>query len=126
MSVYKNNIQAFIDVIESKFELFLTQDWVELNKLASNVLDDDQEIADTIENWLASESRSQILQAYEERLEALDCSSNLNLNGNLGPGNIKFPTPPNQPSDSAKELLENAIKKNSPVSDSPPTQPKQP
>lgn len=126
MSVCKNSIKAFVDVIESKSDLFSTQDWGELNQLASNVTNDDEEIAGEIENWLESESRSQILQAYEERLEAPDFSSIINLNPRLGPGNTKSPTPPNKPSESSKEMLENAIKKKSPLLNSPPTQPQQP
>jgi hypothetical protein len=126
MSVYQTSIKAFVDVIESKSDLFSTQDWSDLNQLASDVPNDEEEIAGKIENWLESESRSQILQAYEERLEAPDFSSNINLNHRLGPGNIKSPTPPDRPSESSKEMLENAIKKNSPLLNSPPTQPQQP
>jgi len=126
MSVYKTSIKAFVDIIESKSDLFSTQDWGELNQLASDVPNDDEEIVGEIENWLQPESRNQILQAYEERLEALNSSSDFNFNGTLGPGNITSPTPPSQPSESSKEMLENAIKKNSPLLNSPPTQPQQP
>ena len=122
MSVCKKSIKVFIDVIESKSDLFSTQDWGELNQLASDVPNDDEAIVGEIENWLQPESRNQILQAYEERLEALDSSSNINLNGNLGIGNTKSPTPPDRFSESSKEILENAIKKNSPLLNSPPTQ----
>jgi hypothetical protein len=122
MSVCKTSIKAFVDVIESKSDLFSTQDWGELHLLASNVPNDDEAIAGEIENWLQPESRNQILQAYEERLEALDSSSNFNFNGTLGIGNTQSSTPVNQPSESSKEMLENAIKKNSPLLNSPPTQ----
>ena len=126
MSVYKTTIKAFVDIIESKSDLFSTQDWGELNQLGSDVPNDDEEIVGEIENWLQPESRNQILQAYEERLEALDSSSDFNFNGTLGIGNTKSSTPPSQPSVSSKEMLENAIKKNSPLLNSPPTQPQQP
>jgi hypothetical protein len=126
MSVYKTTIKAFVDIIESKSDLFSTQDWGELNQLASDVPNDDEQIVGEIENWLQPESRNQILQAYEERLEALDSSSDFNFNETLGIGNTKSSTPPSQPSVSSKEMLENAIKKNSPLLNSPPTQPQQP
>jgi hypothetical protein len=121
MSVYQNYIKAFVDVIESQSDLFSAQDWGELNQLASNVPNDDEEIAGKIGNWLESESRSQILQACEERLKALDVSSKIDFNGNLGPGKSTSSTPANQPSESSKEMLENAIKKNSPLLSPPPT-----
>ncbi|NJK66849.1 MAG: hypothetical protein HC849_23130 [Oscillatoriales cyanobacterium RU_3_3] len=121
MSVYQNYIKAFVDFIESQSDLFSAQDWSELNQLASDVPNDDEAIANEIENWLESESRSHILQAYEERLEALDSSSKIDGNGNLGPGKSKSPTPPDRPSESSKEMVENAIKKNSPLLNPPPT-----
>ncbi|MBD2604081.1 hypothetical protein H6G81_05965 [Scytonema hofmannii FACHB-248] len=121
MSIYENSVQAFIYVLESKSDLFSTQDWSELNQLASSLSEDVEEIAEEIENWLQPESRSQILQAYEERLKALTSSSTIDLDKNLGPGNTKSPTPPNQPSESSRELLDNAIKKNSSLPDSQPS-----
>ncbi|MGL5060563.1 MAG: hypothetical protein ACRC62_11345 [Microcoleus sp.] len=126
MSVCKTSIKAFVDVIESKSDLFSDRDWVELNQLASNVPDDDEEIAVAIESWLELASRSQILEAYEELLGASDRSSNFNLNGTLGFGNTKSSTPPDRPSESSKEMLDNAIKNNSPRLNSSPTQQQQP
>ncbi|RAM48087.1 MAG: hypothetical protein C6Y22_29700 [Hapalosiphonaceae cyanobacterium JJU2] len=124
MSIYENSVQAFIYVLESKSDLFSTQDWSELNQLASILSEDTEEIAEEIENWLQPESRSQILQAYEERLKALTSSSTIDLDKNLGIGNSKSSTPPNQPSPSSKELIENTIKNNSPLSDDKKPQPK--
>ena len=121
MSIYENSVQAFIYLLESKSDLFSTQDWSELNQLASSLSEDTEEIAEEIENWLQPESRSQILQAYEERLKALTSSSTIDLDKNLGFGNTKSPTPPNQPSESSRELLDNAIKKNSSLPDSRPS-----
>lgn len=124
MSVYESSIQAFVDVIESESNLISNQDWIELNQLTSNLPEDVEEIAEEIENWMQKESRRQILEAYEERLKALISSSSIDLDKDLGLGNIKSPTPPNQPSPSSRELLDNAIKKNSSSSDSPPSKQK--
>ena len=48
----------------------------------------------------------------------------LTKDGNLGPGGATSPTPANQPSESSKELIQNAIKENSPLSDGKKSQPK--
>lgn len=123
MSIYENSIQAFIQVIESESNLISHQDWVELNQLASNLPDDAEEISEGIENWLKLDSRNQIYQAYERQRQQVPSSlSSIDFDKNLGIGNIQSPTKPNQPSPSFKELLDNAIKKNSPLFKSPPPQ----
>ena len=121
MSIYENTIQAFIDVLES--DLISTQDRAELKQLASNLPEDAEEISEEIENWLQPKSRVQIRQAYEERLKAPTSSSPIDLDRDLGPGNIQSPTPPNQPSQSSREQLINSIQKNSSRSDSSPAKP---
>lgn len=123
MSIYENTVQAFIDVLESESNLISTQDWAELKQLASNLPEDAEEISEEIENWLQPESRVQIRQTYEKRLEALTSSSSIDLGRDLGPGNTQSPTPPNQPSQSSKEQLINSIQKNSSRSDSSPAKP---
>ncbi|OUL20363.1 hypothetical protein [Nostoc sp. 106C] len=117
MSIYDNNIQAFIEVIELQPDVISTDDWAELQQISSNLSADKEEIAEFIENWLQPESRSQILQAYRQQLKLISSSHPIDLNINLGIGGSKSPTPPNQPSPSSKELIENTIKKNSPLSD---------
>ena len=120
MSIYKNNIQAFIEVIKLNPNLISQQDRVELHQIANNLPEDAEETSEIIEDWLQSDSRQQVLQAYEEQLEAIDSlSPPLDLNVNLGMGNTKSPTKPNQPSTSSRELLDNAIKENLPLSNSP-------
>ena len=119
MSIYRNSTQAFIELWES--DLISTQEWNDFYQHTQN-LQDDEEISEAIENWV--ESCPEILKAYEERLELVDCSSSIDLNKNLGAGNTKSPTPPNQPSPSSRELLDNAIKKNSSSSDSPSSEQK--
>lgn len=126
MSVSKNSIKAFIYVLESNPDLIPRPDWDELNQLASNLPEDAEEISETLQNWLQAESRSQIREAYRQRRQQLAAQLSINLNRNLGPGNTKSSTLVNQPSESSKEMLENAIKKNSPLLNSPPTQSQQP
>lgn len=119
MSIYENSIQAFIKAIKLSPNLISHQDRVELHQIADNLSEDTEEISEIIEDWLQSDSRQQVLQAYEGQLEAIDSLSPLDLNVNLGMGNTKSPTKPNQPSTSSRELLDNAIKENLPLSNSP-------
>ncbi|MEA5594763.1 hypothetical protein [Rivularia sp. UHCC 0363] len=120
MSIYDNSIRAFIQVIESKSNLISHQDWDELHQLSSNFPEDVEEISEIIENWLQFDSRNQILQAYEQKLEVISSSSSIDLDKNLGIANSQSPTKPNQPSLPYKELLDNSIKKNSPLLNPPP------
>ncbi len=118
MSVYVNSIQAFIQVLQTQANLIPTQDWHELHQLSHDLpADDDEEISEILENWLKSVSRSQLLEDYKQNLQSLVAASTIDAEVNIGIGNIKSPTPVNQPSESSKELLDNAIKRNSPLSD---------
>ncbi|NET06637.1 MAG: hypothetical protein F6K16_18425 [Symploca sp. SIO2B6] len=73
MSVYKESIQAFIEILESG--LISTADWADLSQRASNLSEDDEEICEEIDQWLQLESRSQIREAYIQKLEAIAASS---------------------------------------------------
>ncbi|MEH1912125.1 hypothetical protein [Nostoc sp.] len=117
MSVYKNSIKAFIQVLDSQSNLIPTQDWNELQQLPSHLAEDDEEISEILENWLKPESRSQLLETYKQHLKLLSATSPIDLDINIGIANSKSQTPVNQPSESSKELTENAIKRNSPLSD---------
>ncbi|NJN13070.1 MAG: hypothetical protein HC836_42675 [Richelia sp. RM2_1_2] len=119
MSIYENSIRAFIQVIESKSNLISHQDWDELHQLPSNLPEDAEEISEIIENWLQLDSRNQILQAYEQKLEVISSSSSIDLDKDLGIANSQSPTQPNQHSQPYKELLDNSIKKNSPLLNPP-------
>ena len=119
MSIYENSIRAFIQVIEFKSDLISHQDWVELHQLSSNLPEDLEEISEIIENWLQLDYRNQILQAYEQKLEVISSSSSIDLDKNLGIANSQSPTKPNRPSQPYKELLDNSIKKNSPLLNPP-------
>ncbi|MEH1904834.1 MAG: hypothetical protein V7L04_26400 [Nostoc sp.] len=117
MSVYKNSIKAFIQVLDSQSKLIPTQDWNELHQLPSQLPEDDEEISEILENWLKPESRNQLLETYKQHLKLLSAASPIDVDRNIGIANSKSQTPVNQPSESSKELTENAIKRNSPLSD---------
>ncbi|MEH1857827.1 MAG: hypothetical protein V7L21_07485 [Nostoc sp.] len=124
MSIYRNSIKAFIQVLDYQSNLIPTQDWNELQQLSSQLPEDDEEIVGILENWLQSESRNQVLEAYKQNLESITDKLPINVSTNIGIANSKSQTPANQPSESSKELVDNAIKNNSPLSDDKKPQPK--
>lgn len=117
MSVYSNSVLAFIQVLDSQSKLIPTQDWNELQQLSSQLPEDDEEISEILENWLQPESRSQLLEDYKQYLKSLTAASPIDVDRNIGIANSKSQTPANQPSESSKELVDNAIKNNSPLSE---------
>jgi hypothetical protein len=124
MSVYRANIEAFLQAIESQPNLLSIQDWAELEKIKSDLPeDDDEEILEILENWLSLESRSQIRAAFENQRNNISSSSSLS-SVTLGRNNSQSSASPDKPSESSKELLDNIIKKNSPLSDSQKPNPK--
>ena len=76
-----------------------------------------------LENWLRTESHSQLLAAYKQNLQKISATSTIDVSINIGIGGSKSQTPANQPSPSSKELLDNAIKNNSPLFNKPKSQP---
>jgi len=106
MSIYKQSIQAFIDVIDAK--IIPAEDFPDLLKVAEEMPEDDEEIAIQIESWLEVESRSEIQEAYMVNLKNLP-DSNLST---LSFGGAKMES--GKESESSKELLINEIKKNTP------------
>ncbi|MEH1840137.1 MAG: hypothetical protein V7L20_15545 [Nostoc sp.] len=117
MSISRNSIEAFIQVLDSQSNLIPTQDWNELQQLSSQLPEDNEEIVEIIENWLQSESRNQVLEVYKQNLESITDKLPINVSTNIGIANSKSQTPANQPSESSKELVDNAIKNNSPLSE---------
>ncbi|MEH2182426.1 hypothetical protein [Nostoc sp.] len=115
MSVYQNSIQAFIQVLDSQSNLIPIQDWHELQQLSGQLPEDNEEISEILEKWLQSESRNQLLEAYKQHLKSLTAASPIDVDINIGIANSKSQTPANQPSESSKELVDNAIKNNSPL-----------
>lgn len=121
MSIYQNSIKAFIQVLDSQSKLIPTQDWNELQQLSNQLPEDNEEISEILENWLQSESRSQLLEAYKQYLKSLTAASPIDVNTNIGIAGGQSPTPVNQPSEPSKELIDNAIKNNSPLSENTKT-----
>jgi hypothetical protein len=124
MSVDQNSIKAFIQILNSPANLISLTDWDELLQLSSNLPEnDDAEISGILDNWLRNPSRSQLLAAYIQNLKSISAVSPIDVGKNIGIGKSKSQTPPNEPSPSSKELLDNAIKENSPLSDKQKSQP---
>ena len=123
MSVDRNSVQAFMQILDSQSNLISLQDWDELQQLSSSLPEDDAEISEMLENWLRTESHSQLLAAYKQNLQKISAISTIDVSINIGIGGSKSQTPPNQPSPSSKELLDNAIKNNSPLFNKPKSQP---
>ncbi|MEH2423459.1 MAG: hypothetical protein V7K48_21860 [Nostoc sp.] len=116
MSVSERTIKAFIQIIETQSILFSTKDWADLHELASNLPEDTEEISTIIRNWLKLEQRNQIQEAFEIQRKNISSSFSFS-NQQLGIANSKSPTPVDQPSESSKKLIENAVKNNSPLSE---------
>ena len=123
MSVDRNSVQAFMQILDSQSNLISLQDWDELQQLSSSLPEDDAEISEMLENWLRTESHSQLLAAYKQNLQKISATSTIDVSINIGIGGSKSQTPANQPSPSSKELLDNAIKNNSPLFNKPKSQP---
>ncbi|MFN6535787.1 MAG: hypothetical protein RM021_005360 [Nostoc sp. EkiNYC01] len=117
MSIYKNSIKAFIQVLDSQSNLISISDWEELEKVPSKLGEDYEKISEILEKWLKRQSCSQLLETYKQNLDSISAESPINVDINIGIGNIKSQTPANQPSESSKQLIENSIKTNSPSSD---------
>jgi hypothetical protein len=125
MSAYQDSIQAFIQILESSSNLISLPDWEELQQLSHSLPESDhEEISAILENWLKTESRSQILAVYQQNLKSIITKSPIDVGENIGIARSQSPTAPNQSSQSSKELVDNAIKNNSPLSDKQKSQPK--
>ncbi|PHJ69060.1 hypothetical protein VF14_02630 [Nostoc linckia z18] len=121
MSIYKNSIKAFIEMLDSQSNLIPISDWEELQQISTQLPEDDEEISEIIEEWLKRQSCSELLEAYKQNLKSISAESPINVDINIGIGNSKSQTPANQPSESSKQLIENSIKNNSPSSDNTKT-----
>ncbi|MFP5271041.1 hypothetical protein [Coleofasciculus sp.] len=124
MSVYENSVISFIQVIETNANLLTPPDWENLNQLSNQLPNDDiEDISNQLEDWLkASASRQELFQRYEEQREAVTDAEVINWRGIIGVGNSKSPTPANQPSPAAKDMIINSIIRHLPPS-TPQTNP---
>jgi len=115
MSINKQAAIAFSQVIKNQVNLIADENWEELNQLSNQLPENDEEITEKIENWL--QSYPLLLEAYQQNLKSMNLY--LTEDGNLGPGGAKSNSSQNQPRESSKELIQNAIKENSPLSNKP-------
>lgn len=124
MSVYENSIISFIKVIETNANLLTPPDWDNLKQLSNQLPNDDiEDISNQLENWLkASASRQELFQRYEEQREAVTDAEVRDFQVTIGVGGSKSPTPANQPSPAAKDMIINSIIRHSPPS-TPQTNP---
>ena len=106
MSVYRNSVLVFIELIEKPNSISLA-DWQDLQQWVNNIPSDEEDIVDKIEAWLKLESRQQIYQEYRQRLE--ETSPSLDLNLNLAIGNAKYSSSLDSDSTPSSQLLTNSI-----------------
>ncbi len=118
MSIYQENVRAFIEVINSNSDLISAGDREQLEKLIDNLPEDDADICEQIEEWLEDESRAKISAAYEEKLDEISCSSSTKSEQLLGLGGSKPPSIPNADNTSLKQQIQSCIIINPP----PPTE----
>ena len=106
MYEYHYTIQTFIDMINA--QAIPHEEFPNLLNFVEQMPEDHQEIADQIDDWLREESRLKIQEIYRNQMSKLpDIEWR-----QLGFGGVKIP--PGKESESAKELILNAIKKNTP------------
>jgi len=123
MSVYETSILAFIQVIETNANLLTPPDWDNLNQLANQLPEDIEDISNQLENWLKkSASRQELFQRYEQQRAAVPDTEVIKFQTEIGVGGSKSPTPANQPSPAAKDMIVNSIIRHSPPS-TPQTNP---
>jgi hypothetical protein len=103
----KQQVNALIQTFQSG--LIPEPDKQDLIQLVKKLPDDDRQVCQEIDKWLKEESRVKILTAYEQKLQAIVVSNAAKKTTEQGPGGTKQKTPPNQPGESLKELLENGI-----------------
>ena len=104
MSVYQQNVRAFIEVVQSG--LIPEPDKQDLIRSVNNWPDNDEQICEEIEKWLEVENRGRISAAYDEKLGAIVAAEKPI---EMGPGNTHSNTPPDQPGETLKELLTNTL-----------------
>jgi hypothetical protein len=69
MSFHQQNIEAFVQVLNTQRSLFSPQDKVSLDKLASSLPEDEEKISEAIASWY--EQRPKILDAQLDILNSL-------------------------------------------------------
>lgn len=114
MSIYLASTQAFINLYKRGI---ISQESFNQIYQQTKDLEDDENIAEAIEDWLDSQNDSQLLEAYDNQHRKLTNSTSLESGEPLGPGNTKSPTPVGEPNPTSRELLDNIMIKNKPSAD---------
>ncbi|NES25794.1 MAG: hypothetical protein F6K41_44610 [Symploca sp. SIO3E6] len=123
MSTYVASTQAFIDLFETgKISLPSLEEVYEQTRH----LQDNEDISNGIEAWLKSQNNSELLQAYQNKLQQFRSGNSLELSVSKGPGKSKSQTKPGEPNPSSRELLENIIIKNKPLNNDSQAKPTHP
>ncbi|MDT9341280.1 hypothetical protein VV11_018350, partial [Trichodesmium erythraeum 21-75] len=99
-------IKTFIDIIND--QAIPPEEFPNLLNLVEQMPEDSEEIANQIDDWLREESRLEIQEAYRNQVRKLPEIEWRKL----GFGGAK--APPGNENESTKELILNAIKKNTP------------
>ncbi|NES00206.1 MAG: hypothetical protein F6J86_41500 [Symploca sp. SIO1B1] len=107
MSISIATKQAFTALSESGD---ISQETLEEVKQKISYLEDDEDIADAIGDWLQSQNE-QIRQAYQDKFNQLCAASSPELSDTSGIGNSQSQTDPGEPNPTSQEQITNIIVK---------------
>jgi hypothetical protein len=116
--VNRQSIEAFISVIEMEKTKLSETDWKELQQMAIDLPEDEEEIANIIEGWLESEGRQTLLDSYDNQLEISKEKKSPQETDEimtLGPFRSK-PKDRDGQNKTGKQMIINSIQRNSPPS----------
>ena len=118
MSLEAQILNAFRDLLETKAELFSERDRAELKQIINNTNDDPQKLSDAIAAWYMEPEHQEIANqieslAFDNQTASSEISPASFLSNRGGFGSKKT----RKSSDTWKQLLEQAIKKNTPDPD---------
>lgn len=120
MSEDTAKLQAFLDLVNENPDNLFADHWQSLTELLQNQFkDDDEKNFTIIETWLKESTRTAILEAYKGRSRP----SNPLLNATGEKGGYRTKATSGEASPSYRELIEQAVKKNTPQSDSSNSKP---
>ena len=112
MCTYVASTQAFINLFETG--IISLPSLEEVYEQTCH-LKDNEDITNGIEAWLKSQNNSELLQAYQNKLQQFRSGNSLTGAGDIGPGNSQSPTKSGKPNPTSRELFDNIIVKNKPL-----------
>ncbi|NEQ68667.1 MAG: hypothetical protein F6K21_24835 [Symploca sp. SIO2D2] len=112
MSTYVASTQAFIDLFKTGI---ISLPSLEEVYEQTRHLKDNEDITNGIEAWLKSQNNSELLKAYQNKLQQFRSGNSLTGAGDIGPGNSQSQTDPGEPNPTSRELFDNIIVKNKPL-----------